>query len=318
MDNGKQQRGMALLVVLLALALISILVDNILDKNKRMYLRTVSEVDKTQIKWYTYAAENMAKNILHRDKINYPRKTHLAQNWAQTELQIGGGKVRGRIFDAQACFNLNALSQMVENEKNTSYVVKVFRQLLLNLGVDASQIAQIISSISNRQISDVLMNKEIYNGVHFAHGASELLAQQRRMQDISELRMISGIDFDIYQKLLPYVCVLPTSTLLVNINTLKESQGVLLAALLLKDINSFPATTLLKKRPRTGWDSVAMFLTQLQLKESETTEAISNLVVSSNYFSVHLNTIIGDYQFNQYSLVVWKGKRIHTVHRKYR
>jgi general secretion pathway protein K len=51
------------------------------------------------------------------------------------------------------------------------------------------------------------------------------------MQDISELRTVSGVDAELYRRLLPYVCVLPVQTLSININTLSESQSPLFAAI---------------------------------------------------------------------------------------
>ncbi|MCM5063369.1 general secretion pathway protein GspK, partial [Escherichia coli] len=96
------------------------------------------------------------------------------------------------------------------------------------------------------------------------------LAANQPMQDVSELRLIRGIDARLYRKLLPYVCVLPTSDLSVNVNTLLDSQAPLLAALFLTKPNSLLVTKLLLRRPRTGWDSVAAFLDSPQLKGIDT------------------------------------------------
>lgn len=51
------------------------------------------------------------------------------------------------------------------------------------------------------------------------------------MQDVSELRLLAGMDAALYQRLLPFVCVQPDDALQVNVNTLRPSQAALLVAL---------------------------------------------------------------------------------------
>ncbi len=107
-----REQGVALLVVLLILSLMVTIAAAIAERNGRTFWRTVAQLDQLQAKWDGYSAEEMAIQILQRSRQASPRKTHLAQNWAQSELQFetGGGDVRGRIVDAQACFNLNAIN----------------------------------------------------------------------------------------------------------------------------------------------------------------------------------------------------------------
>lgn len=314
-----QQRGMALLVVLLILALMVTVATVITERNGRTYFRTVAQIDQLQANWYGRAAEEMARKVLYRDKQDSPQKTHLAQNWAQTErqFQVEGGEVRGQIVDAQACFNLNAINQGGADKDSTPYPARVFQQLLLDLEVEPLQAAQVTAALRDWIDSD---NDPLPGGAEdeiYIAQEKPYLAANQPMQDVSELRIISGVDTSLYRKLLPYVCVLPTSTLLVNINTLRESQGALLAALFLKDLDTLPATKLLQKRPRTGWDSVATFLALPQLKDIETAAAIPNLAVSSDYFMTHFDVIIGSRQFSQHNLMIWKGKYFQSVQRKY-
>ncbi|EKP2484931.1 type II secretion system minor pseudopilin GspK [Escherichia coli] len=314
-----RERGVALLLVLLILALMVTIAAEITERNGRTYLRTVTQIDQLQAKWYGRAAEAMVRKILHRDKQDSQQKTHLAQNWAQTErqFQFEGGEVRGQIVDAQACFNLNSINQGGGDQNSAPYPARVFQQLLLNLQVKPVQAAHVTAALrdwidTNNNTMTGGAEDEMYMALERPY-----LAANQPMQDVSELRMVSGVDASLYRKLLPYVCVLPTSTLLVNINTLRESQGALLAALFLKDQDIFPAIKLLQKRPRTGWDSVATFLALPQLTEIETSVVIPNLAVSSDYFMAHFYILIGSRQFSQHSLMIWKGKDIYSVQRKY-
>ncbi|EOL0456060.1 type II secretion system protein GspK, partial [Escherichia coli] len=137
------------------------------------------------------------------------------------------------------------------------------------------------------------------------------------MQDVSELRLIRGIDARLYRKLLPYVCVLPTSDLSVNVNTLLDSQAPLLAALFLTKPDSLPVTELLQRRPRTGWESVAAFLDAPPLKDIDTSAAMPVLAVSSNYFLVRLHVRSGEHLFSQQTLMQWREERFRIIQRQY-
>ena len=279
----------------------------------------MAQLDQLQAKWDGYAAEEMAIQILQRSRQASPRKTHLAQNWAQPELQFetGGGDVRGRIVDAQACFNLNAINYGAVDLAGVPYAARIFQQLLINLQVDIIQARQVTAALRDWIDRDDEPVKEGAEDEVYMGMEPPYLAASQPMQDVSELRLIRGIDVRLYRKLLPYVCVLPTSDLSVNVNTLLDSQAPLLAALFLTKPNSLLVTKLLLRRPRTGWDSVAAFLDSPQLKGIDTSTAISVLAVSSNYFLVRLHVRSGEHLFSQQTLMQWREERFRSIQRQY-
>ena len=144
-----REQGVALLVVLLILSLMVTIAAAIAERNGRTFWRTVAQLDQLQAKWDGYSAEEMAIQILQRSRQASPRKTHLAQNWAQSELQFetGGGDVRGRIVDAQACFNLNAINYGAVDLAGVPYAARIFQQLLINLQVDIIQARQVTAAL---------------------------------------------------------------------------------------------------------------------------------------------------------------------------
>lgn len=62
-----------------------------------------------------------------------------------------------------------------------------------------------------------------------------------------ELRQIKGITENIYQRLIPYVCVLPTTELSINLNMLTENDIPIFRALFLNNITDADARVLLQK-----------------------------------------------------------------------
>lgn len=318
----RQQKGVALLVVLLILALMVIMATTIAERNGRTYLRTLTQLERQQAKWYGRSAEVLAVKILQRDALDSPGKTHLAQNWAQEtrRFPVEGGEVSGKITDSQACFNLNAINQGASNEGEQlkePYPAQVFRQLLINLGEDSLRAAQITGALrdwidSNNEPSPEGAEDEVYMALAFPY-----LPANQPVQDISELRTVFGVDSALYQRLLPYVCVLPTQTLLVNINTLSESQGPLLAALFLKEWDPSMATQLLQQRPREGWNSTKEFLAQEILKEIDTSAVSSVLAVKSDFFIASFDVLMGDSHYSQRSLLHKTNNNFQVVRRQY-
>lgn len=314
-----REQGVALLVVLLILSLMVTTAAAIAERNGRTFLRVVAQLDQLQAKWDAYAAESMAKQILQRDKLDSPRKTHLAQNWAQSErqFQTGRGDVRGQIVDAQACFNLNAINYGAVDQANMPYAARIFQQLLINLKVESLQAGKVTAALRDWIDRD---DKPVRGGAEdeaYMGMDPPYLAASQPMQDVSELRLIRGIDAGLYRKLLPYVCVVPASDLSVNVNTLRDSQAPLMAALFLTDPDSLSVMKLLQQRPRTGWDSVAAFLAVPQLKDTDTAAAIPVLAVNSNYFLVRLHVHSGEYLFSQQNLMQWREDRFWSVQRQH-
>lgn len=317
-----RQKGVALLVVLLILALMVTIAATIAERNGRTYLRTAAHLDRQQAKWYARSAEALAVKILQRDALDSPNKTHLAQNWAQEQRRfpVEGGEVFGQIVDGQACFNLNAINQGTTTEgmqPTLPYPPQVFRQLLINLGEDPLRATQIAAALRDWIDSDSEPGIDgAEDEVYMAQAVAYLPANQP-MQDVSELRTVSGVDASLYRRLLPYVCALPTQTLLVNVNTLSESQGPLLAALFLKELDSAMATRLLQQRPREGWSSTTAFLAQVALKDIDTSTVRSLLTIKSELFLASFTVLMGETHYSQRSLLRKAGNSFQVVQRQY-
>jgi general secretion pathway protein K len=252
------------------------------------------------------------------DTLDSPEKTHLAQNWAQERrFPVEGGVLQGQIVDAQACFNLNAINQGAGEPTSMPYPAKVFLQLLKNLEVDSLQAAQVTAALRDWIDSDSEpglggAEDEVYMALDVPY-----LPANQPMQDVSELRTVYGVDADLYRRLLPYVCALPKQTLLVNINTLHESQAPLLAALFLAELDPVEAEQVLQQRPREGWGSVEVFLTMPPLQDTDTTAVKPMLMVKSDFFLANFSVLMGNSHFSQHSLLQRTGNDFHVVQRKY-
>ncbi len=294
-----RQRGVALLMVLFILALMMILASAMTERTAVMYQHTAVTLDNLQARWYALAAENMAAALLQRDALDSPSQTNLAQTWAQEgrRFTLDDGEIRATIRDGHACFNLNAINHRADEAGDgTPYPTDVFVRLLALLGEPPLNGAE--------------------DEVYMAQTPGYLAANQP-MQDVSELRLLAGMDAALYQRLLPFVCVQPDDALQVNVNTLRPSQAALLVALFPGVLTLQEAQQLLHNRPRTGWSSVAAFLAQPTLQKTDTTLARPWLTVHSARFIAAFSVVTGNLRFQLHSVLQQSGRTFTVVQRRY-
>lgn len=301
-----RQRGVALLMVLLILALMMVLASAMTERTARLYQQTATTLDNLQAKWYALGAETMAAALLQRDALDSPNQTHLAQNWAQEgrRFTVNDGEINATITDGQACFNLNAINHgSGEESEAIPWPARAFTRLLENLGEEPLRALQLTAAL--RDWIDGDREPRLNGGedeVYMARSPGYLAANQK-IQDVSELRLIAGMDAALYLRLLPFVCALPDDALQLNVNTLRVDQAPLLMALFPTGVNLQQARQLLQDRPRSGWNSVAAFLALPALQQSDTAAARPWLTVHSQRFVAAFTVVMGSTRYQQRSVL---------------
>lgn len=317
--NGRQ-RGVALLMVLLILALMMVLASAITERTARMYQQTATTLDNLQARWYALGAETMVAALLQRDALDSPNQTHLAQNWAQQgrRFTVDDGEIYATITDDLACFNLNAVNRATADESEAiPAAARAFTRLLEKLGAEPLRALQLTAALRDWIDAD---SQPLLNGaedeVYMAQSPGYLTGNQN-IQDLSELRLLAGMDAALYQRLLPYVCAHPNDALQININTLKPAQAALLAALFPVDLSIQQARQLLSTRPASGWNSVAAFLAQQALQDTDTTAVRPWLTVHSERFVASFTVVMGSARYQQRSLLQREGRSFRVIQRRY-
>ena len=109
--RGSPTTGMALILVLLMLAVLSVLATGFTLRLQQQIRYSDSRQQATQAYWFALSAEEQASAELQAALADDPR-ANLSQSWAVGEqvYPVSGGEIRIAIRDQQACFNLNALA----------------------------------------------------------------------------------------------------------------------------------------------------------------------------------------------------------------
>lgn len=307
MISSPPKRGMALIIVLLLLAVMASVSITLSRRISQQVIRMHSLQDYQQAMWYATSAESLALGILNQSLKN-EKHVHLTQAWADSPrlFPLPEGKITITLRDAQACFNLNTLAAQVTTASRPLAVQQLIA-LMSRLDVPASRAELIAESlwefIDEDHSVQTLQGRE--DSEYLARSVPFYTANQP-LADISEMRVVQGMDVELYQKLKPLVCALPMNSQQININTLDVSQSVILEALFAPWLSPAQARTLLQQRPVKGWTDVEQFLASpffAKVDDNIKKQVKSILSVNSQYFWLHSDIVVNETELTMNSLI---------------
>lgn len=130
---------------------------------------------------------------------------------AKLQNQYPGYQLSGSLYDLQSKFNLNGLT----DPKMQAIFTKLAQQLDPSLSTPL--ISALTAAIINWISPQNALNQDKWTQYYQSLSQPYLPAHQP-MQSIYELNRVAGVSPDLFQKLLPFVCVLPQMTP-INLNT---------------------------------------------------------------------------------------------------
>ncbi|MGB0467292.1 MAG: type II secretion system minor pseudopilin GspK [Pontibacterium sp.] len=282
-----RQQGAALIMVLLAMALISILAVNSSEKIRYNSARVSNQSDHSQAYWYALGAEAFARAILKKDI--QAVTINLEQDWATSEaiFPIEGGALQGSITDLHRCFNVNALAEGSVEGNTLPPAHRQFNALMSALDLPDESAEKLRERI--RDWTDPDATASGFQGMEYGYSTDSGISYQppnAPVFDISELRLFTDLAADELNQVLPFLCSLPDDpTLAININTLGTEEAVLLVALLGDTLSLQEATELIEARPAAGFSSFDALWHMPQLKDKTIPEdGKATISLKSTYF----------------------------------
>jgi general secretion pathway protein K len=262
MTGYQQQRGVALVAVLMIIAIVVVIAVNMTGRLQLQLQRQQNMQQQQQAFWYAMGAEQFSRVLLSR-ALSGQDTVNLSQDWALqgATFPVENGTIAGDIKDLRSCFNLNALQNTTpQNGSRTeqSAAQKAFQRLLELKVTDLSMPAEYLTArLGDWLDEDSLLSsagsaeEDDYAALRFPYYTANGL-----MASVSELRVILDITPADYQLLAPFVCVVPEdNNLLLNVNTLTEDSAVLLAALI-PELTEQAARDLIADRPEAGFSTI--------------------------------------------------------------
>ena len=240
MSVRRQQRGVALITAVLIVAIGTMIAVNLMWEGTLDLRRTESALAADQGLLYVQGAEAWAADILRQDLVDSPDSDHLSELWAVelAPLPVDGGTITGRLEDLQARFNLNNL--IAADGMEDQLARRQFERLLNNLEIDPALAGAVVDWLDPDTDLRFPTGGEdvVYSSLDPPYRTANSM-----ITSTSELMAITGFDKEIYQRLAPYITVLPRGTKL-NVNTASD---VVLASLS-DDLDPATATALVEER----------------------------------------------------------------------
>ncbi len=331
MKHRHKQQGVALITALLIAALVTVAAVSMASRQQLDIRRTGNMLEADQAYMYALAAETWVSQMLEDDKQKTQIDT-LTEDWAMKlpPIPIEGGVITGSVEDLQGRFNLNNLintgtgdnagnnsNNNPNNNSNNSgkpdqAQIKALQSLLAQVSFVEEKV-ELSPFVANRVADWIDVNLNA-----LADGAEDLFylgldvpyrTANQLMASPSELAAIAGLLLRDVSALLPLVTVLPASTT-INVNTAPEM--VLLS--LHDDITPRIAAELAAIRINTAFETADEFVKKLK-DDYDITLDKKRISVSSDYFLVTSEAVIGRTTLRMYSLLERKGNGINVLSR---
>lgn len=256
-----KQRGVALLVMIMIAALVSVVSYQLLDQsfidlrrhaNRLQFseaLESVKGVEKLAVVLMTDFFESRDDDVIHfgqpwhRDVFTFP---------------IDAGEIRAKLLDGSACFNLNLLSDKKQqsggqqNKKNlpAQYFQRLIEKVASDLPIQPKGVRESLKDWIDRD--DFQTGVEGAEDLHYLARTRPYRTANQPMLSKTELRAVRGVSQTLYARLAPLICVGSKQLNSINLNTLTAEQAPLIEALY-KNMPRQSAVALIQSRPTSGW-----------------------------------------------------------------
>jgi len=226
------------------------------------------------------------------------------------------------LTDLQACLNLNALG--VEPDPNSGNKTNPAHKALFAI---LENIDDLPSDESEEGMADSVFDWLDENSITYRSGAEEgeylsrqfpYMTANSLFASVSELRLIKGFNPLVMEKVLPFVCVIPGSTLLsINVNTITEEQALLLSGLI-DELSVSGAQAVIAARPENGFDNIEEFFESVLQQGGKNIKAVEKLFsVKSEYFKLQTQAKFVDLRFSMTTLLYASNGEVTILARKF-
>jgi general secretion pathway protein K len=234
-----RQRGVALIIALILVALATILASKLTFDGFLERRRAIGVLAAEQAVQFGYGAEALAADVLVKDFQNSAQLTTLAAAWAQPTQPLPItpqdnpegepiGTLQGEIEDMQGRFNLNNLAHVIQSSTPAGSAgaaaqppaqdpqpLEQFQRLLVSVGLEPKWAAMARDWID----ADDTPGPEGAEDQVYTSQTPPYRTGNWPMMSPTELMNLPGFGADRYRKIAPYVTALPEANIPINICT---------------------------------------------------------------------------------------------------
>lgn len=308
---GKRQHGVALLMVLLCLAMVSLSLAGLAEHGRRDLSRLGEWQARTQADFYARGAEVIAQRAL-TDATG--RQAGLGwQGLAGRTLAYptDHGQIRLRVEDLRGCFNLNSLAgpDAALAERQLSYYFS--RHLSDHAFPDGLPTNTFLSLLADWVDSDSLARSGSLDGPDYARLVDADLGPRTSadvpLADISEVNWLHPRDSQRFRHLPEGLCATPdTGPLKLSLNAIPVERFDLLDALLEGRVPRSRLEGLLRSRPTVGYDDIEQVRSALG-KPDDFDDLAQRLMLTTDLLRLHIQVQVGEHYYHYIRLLEAEG-----------
>lgn len=277
-----QSQGSALITALLIVTIVAVISTLLALQTGSLIKQTSLVVARDRDYLYLDGVQAWAEDVLLRDL-----KTPVSFPQSMPAKMYQNVQLTGEISDQLGLFNINSLVNL--------YNQKQFIRLLKAVipGINDKRSVAIANAVTDwiypSNADEFYLRKD-----------PPYRASHQLIVDISELRLINGITPDVYQKILPYVTALPTTSAIVNVNTAPWPVLMTLA----DGITAEDAQNMVACRQKNGlFNDATLFQLRCGGKTANNWDPGIQLYTSSNYYLMTATAKTAEQQFRLKSLL---------------
>lgn len=303
------EEGAALLAVLMLVAVMAAISVVALEKIALATRLAANGAALDQARGLALGGEAIALARIGQLANRERRTTTLAGGWQGRafRMPVPGGIATARLVDGGNCFNLNSVAEgLVPTDLAPRPAgVQQFIALMRILEIPEGEAHRVAAATADWVDGDSIPNPDGAEDETYAGAATPYRAANTLIADPSELRAIAGVTPELYARLRPWVCALPTTDLSpLNVNTLTPEQAPLVAMLVPDQLDLNRARGILTARPVEGFENPTAFWKLPALEALiPPAEIFGQPQVRTRWFALRLDVELGAAQVREEALI---------------
>jgi len=320
----KKQRGVALIIALILVALATILATKLTFDGFLERRRAIGVLAAEQALHFGMGAEALAADVLAQDLQNSPTQTTLIGPWAQPTQPLPItpqdnpegepiGTLQGQLEDMTGRFNLNNLAHVIAGAGPQGAIqdpqpLEQFQRLLQSVGLEIKWAGMARDWID---ADDMPGSPDGAEDQVYTSQTPPYHTGNWPMMSPSELMNLPGFGADRYRKIAPYVTALPTASATINVCT--ASAQVLES--LAPNLGEYTPEVLASGRKSGCFPDLDTFRKVVGAQVAATIN--TKIDSKSSYFRLTTRVTLGTTEFTLYSLLKRDGTKVTPLLRSF-
>ncbi len=321
-----RQRGVALIIALILVALATILATKLSFDGFLELRRTTGVLAAEQALHFGLGAEALAADVLIQDLQTSANNTTLAGPWAQPTQPLPItpdsnpegepiGTMQGVLEDMQGRFNLNSLARLGSDGQEDPLPLQQFQRLLVSVGLEPKWAGLARDWLDQ---DDVVGNPDGAEDAVYTSQTPPYRTANWPMLSPTELMNLPGFGADRYRKIAPYITALPNANLKINLCTAPDRVLESIVEGLSGEWSNSPGV--LANGRKTGCFPDVQTFTNVATSFGGPTALAkkgSDFGTQSSYFQLTTRVTLGTTEFTLYSLLVRGTTKVTPVLRSF-